>query len=288
LADLARLPDVHIPQTTAIFGVSDLLDWVRRHGLPAVLKLDGSFGGRDVILIRTMGEVVPSLLRMRLQKSWIRRMKSFLVDGDVEPVLAPKNFWNAQMCAQSYVAGRLANCVVACWRGDVLGWAAVEVLQCGGRDFGAASVVRRVKGEPMIAAARSIAQHLKLSGIVGFDFVLDDVAQRAELIEINPRATQINHFPGYDGPDLATALFCAVRNEPVVNSTNRQWIEEVALFPQEWEREPTSKWLSSAFHDVPFEEPELLRYYGYHGTGTVQRTPIGTESERSSPVSGAA
>lgn len=268
LADLVGLPDVHIPQTSAIHGFRDLLDWVGRYGLPAVLKLDGSTGGRDVILMRAMSEIVPCLLRLRLQKSWARRVKSFLVDGDLEPLLSPRNFSAAQMCVQSYVTGRLANCVVACWRGDVLGWAAVEVLQRG-RDFGIATVVRRVKGEAMIAAARSIARHLKLSGIVGFDFVLDDVTQRANLIEINPRATQINHFPGYDGPDLATALFCAVRRVPVASSANGQWEEEVALFPQEWERDPASKWLSSAFHDVPFDEPELLRYFRYHSAEAI-------------------
>lgn len=270
LADLAHLPDVHIPQTSAICGFRDLLDWVRRHGVPAVLKLDGSAGGRDVILMRTMSEVVPCLLRMRLQKSWVRRMKSFLLDGDVEPFFSPRNFSTAQICVQSYVTGRVANCVVACWQGEVLGWAAVEVLQRG-RDFGIATVVRRVKGEAMIAAARSIARHLKLSGIVGFDFVLDDVTQRASLIEINPRATQINHFPGYDGPDLATALVCAARREPVTSSAKGQWKEEVALFPQEWERDPASKWLSRAFHDVPFEEPELIRYFGYRGTETISQ-----------------
>ncbi|SDG37448.1 Glutathione synthase/RimK-type ligase, ATP-grasp superfamily [Bradyrhizobium sp. Rc2d] len=279
LTNLAQLPDVHIPQTSAIYGFRDLLDWVRRHGLPAVLKLDGSTGGRDVILIRTMSDVLPCLLRMRLQKSWVRRMKSFLFDGDVEPIFAPRSFSTAQMCVQSYVTGRLANCVVACWRGDVLGWAAVEVLQRG-RDFGIATVVRRVKGEAMIAAARSIARHLKLSGIVGFDFVLDDVTQRANLIEINPRATQINHFPGYDSPDLATALFCAVRSEPVVSTASQQWKEEVALFPQEWERDPSSKWLSTAFHDVPFEEPELVRYFGYE---TISRDLHLNCSERAPP-----
>jgi hypothetical protein len=270
LADLVGLPDVHIPQTSAIHGFRDLLDWAGRYGLPAVLKLDGSTGGRDVILMRSMSDIVPCLLRLRLRKSWVRRMKSFLVDGDLEPFFSPRNFSAAQMCVQSYVTGRLANCVVACWRGDVLGWAAVEVLQRG-RDFGIATVVRRVKGEAMIAAARSIARHLKLSGIVGFDFVLDDVTQRANLIEINPRATQINHFPGYDSPDLATALFCAIRREPVISSASQQWKEEVALFPQEWERDPSSQWLSRAFHDVPFEEPELVRYFGYGGTETISQ-----------------
>jgi hypothetical protein len=156
----------------------------------------------------------------------------------------------------------LANCAVACWRGDVLAWAAVEVLQhrC---DFGQATVVRRVKGGPMIAAARSIARHLKLSGFCGFDFVLDDDKSQASLIEINPRATQINHFPGYDSPDLPAALFGAICGKEVINPSNSWSTDEVALFPQEWKRDPASEWLSKAFHDVPFEEPELLRYFEY-------------------------
>ena len=164
------------------------------------------------------------------------------------------------MCVQSYVPGRLANCAVACWQGDVLAWTAVEVLQRSS-DFGVATVVRRVKGEPMIAAARSIARHLQLSGFFGFDFVLDQYKPQANLIEINPRATQISHFPGYDSPDLPAALFGAICNKEVLSSSDRWSTDEVALFPQEWKRDPASEWFSKAFHDVPFEEPELVRYF---------------------------
>lgn len=279
LTSLGQLPHVHVPQTAAIDSLRDLLDWVHQRGLPAVLKLDGSSGGSDVLLIRNMGEVVPGFLRMGLRKSWLRRMKWLLYDGDIEPFFTAKNFSTAQVSVQSYVKGRLANCAVACWRGNVVGWASVEVLQCG-RAFGVASVVRRVRGEPMIAAARSIARHLELSGVFGFDFVLDEDSQKPKLIEINPRATQINHFPGYDGPDLPAALFSAIRNVPLQNFSVRRSPDEVALFPQEWKRDPGSKWLARAFHDVPFEEPELLRFFGYRSS---ERSPYHshwTESER--------
>jgi hypothetical protein len=35
--------------------------------------------------------------------------------------------------------------------------------------------------------------------------------------------------------------------------------ETIALFPQEWARDPKSEFLQSAYHDVPWEEPELIR-----------------------------
>ncbi|MDA9409929.1 hypothetical protein XH80_25255 [Bradyrhizobium sp. CCBAU 45384] len=276
LSNLAQLPEVHIPQTAAIGCIEDLLSWVRRHGLPAVLKLDGSSGGRDVIIIRSGAEVLPSLLWMRLRKSWVRGLKSFLVDGDAEAFLTAR-IPTAQICIQSYVPGRLANCAVACWHGDILGSAAVEVLQRSS-EFGVASVVRRVKGEAMIATARSIAQHLNLSGIFGFDFVLDDATQQAKLIEINPRATQIDHFPSRDGPDLPSALLSALLNEPIGSPIDDQIPNEVALFPQEWSRDPASNWLARTYHDVPFEEPEFVRYFGYSNSERIP--PILARTDR--------
>jgi hypothetical protein len=270
LAELAQLPDVHIPRTAHVDSFRCLLDWVQQYGLPAVLKLDGSSGGWDVIMIRTMRDVVPSLLRMRLHKISMRPLKSLLFGGDVEPFLAASSFSSAGVCVQSYVSGRLANCAVACWQGDVLAWTAVEVLQRTS-DFGIATVVRRVKGESMIAAARSIARHLQLSGVFGFDFVLDQCKSQANLIEINPRATQINHFPSYDSPDLPAALFGAICNKEVLSSSDRWLTDEVILFPNQWNLDPASEWLSKAIHDVPSEEPEFVRYYAHKYNRSISR-----------------
>jgi hypothetical protein len=32
----------------------------------------------------------------------------------------------------------------------------------------------------------------------------------------------------------------------------------IALFPQEWKRDPESPFLSSAYHDVPWDEPAVV------------------------------
>src|SRR5262249_245162 len=169
-----------------------------------------------------------------------------------------------RVSVQSYVAGDLANCAVACLRGEVLAAIAVEVIRTRS-PFGLATAVRQVEGKAMIAAARSIVQHLQLSGLFGFDFVLNADTKQVCLIEINPRATQINHFAAYEGPDLPTALFCALSGQPTGNSITEAPRGKIALFPQEWQRDPNSDLLASAFHDVPYEEPELLDFYGYKG-----------------------
>jgi hypothetical protein len=39
---------------------------------------------------------------------------------------------------------------------------------------------------------------------------------------------------------------------------------DIALFPQEWSRDRSSPHLlATGYDDVPYEEPELLRRYGY-------------------------
>jgi hypothetical protein len=262
LADLSHLPDVLIPETSQIADIRQLRRWVGQRGLPAVLKLDGSHGGRDVIKITRETDIVPSFLRMFVRKSWIRRLKSMVFDGDAEPFFERKWSSAARVCVQAYVEGRPANIAVASWRGEVLASTAVEVLESRSA-FGLATVVRRIDGIAMVAAARAIVKELQLSGFHGFDFVIEKATGRAYLIEINPRATQINHFPGWKYLDLIQTLFNVTSGRVGATAEKRWPVDEVALFPQEWQRDPNSKWLSAAFHDVPHEEPELLRYFGY-------------------------
>jgi hypothetical protein len=53
LGEISRLPDVNVPRTDNVAGVSDLQDWVRKFGLPAILKLDGSWGATTLWLSAT-------------------------------------------------------------------------------------------------------------------------------------------------------------------------------------------------------------------------------------------
>jgi hypothetical protein len=256
LREISRLPDVDAPRTDNVASVSDLQDWVSRFGLPAVLKLDGSWGGNDIVLVHHKAEIRRAFWQMRLRQSVLRSLKHYVTRQDVEALSRLRS----AISVQSFVPGKQANAIVACWRGKVLASVAVEVVQLAS-PFGAASVVHAVDGEAMVATAGSICRHYMLSGLHGFDFIIDERSGATRLIEVNPRATQIGHLNLGAGRDLAAALFEAVSGRSVARAAPIQ-SKDISLFPGEWRRDRQSSYLTSAFHDVPRLDPDLALYYG--------------------------
>jgi hypothetical protein len=120
---------------------------------------------------------------------------------------------------------------------------------------GPACVVARRDCPQMQNAAAVIAQDLNLSGLFGLDYVRDK-AGKVHLLEINARATPTAHL--MLGQDLPAALLksagFSARCRPAVTAR-----DEVAIFPREWMRDPASPWLKNAFHDVPWDDPDVVR-----------------------------
>ena len=94
-----------------------------------MLKLDGSWGGRDVIMIRDRAAAAPAYLKMQLHRSLIRRIKTAFSSRDIEPMLTYFRTRTPGVSVQSFVSGRLANCAVACWKGEILASISVEVVR---------------------------------------------------------------------------------------------------------------------------------------------------------------
>jgi hypothetical protein len=61
------------------------------------------------------------------------------------------------------------------------------------------------------------------------------------------------------GRDLPAALYSGISGEPLRAAKKVTENDIITLFPQEWMRDPASPFLTSGYHDVPWEEPELLR-----------------------------
>jgi hypothetical protein len=160
--------------------------------------------------------------------------------------------------AQVLVAGHEATSAVACWKGAVLASLHFEVVNKRS-SVGPSSVLRLIENAEMSSAAEKMVRRLNLSGIHGFDFMLETGTGNAHMIEINPRATQVGHLALGPGHDLPAALYAAVSGEPFCAAPKVTEKDTVTLFPQEWKRDPASPFLTSGYHDVPWEEPELLR-----------------------------
>ena len=75
---------------------------------------------------------------------------------------------------------------------------------------------------------------------------------------MNPRATQMGHLALGEGRDLAAALRAAASGEQVRRTSSVTDKDLIALFPQEMQRDPKSPLLNEAYHDVPWEEPDLV------------------------------
>jgi hypothetical protein len=76
---------------------------------------------------------------------------------------------------------------------------------------------------------------------------------------MNARATPLTHLAFGAGSDLIGAIG-HIAGLPAMADPERVTDRDViAYFPQAWHSAPASPWLQQGFHDVPWEDPGLLR-----------------------------
>src|SRR5580692_674675 len=255
--EMAKQEGIRIPKTGVIGTLDGLKEWIIRNGFPAVLKANGTSGGDGVRIVRTVDEAERAFRSLQAPPRLLRAVKHALLDDDmtlISPALRREKF---VVNAQAFVDGKEATSAVACWNGKILAALHFEVINKTG-STGHATVVRLIENSEMAAAAEKIVRRLDLSGVHGFDFMLEKQTGNAFLIEINPRATQVGHLALGIGRDIPAALHAVVSGGEVQPAPRVTEKDTIALFPQEWIRDPESAFLRLAYHDVPWEEPELV------------------------------
>jgi ATP-grasp domain len=223
-----------------------------------VLKADGTSGGDGVRIVRTLEEAERAFSSLQAPPRLLRAAKRAVLDHDVTlvgPALLRRRF---EMNAQAFVDGREATSAVACWQGNVLAALHFEVIEKRSA-AGPATVVRWIENNDIATAAEKMVRRLNLSGVHGFDFMLEEQTGKAYLIEMNPRATQVGHLALGPGRDIPAALYAALSGQIPQLAPTVTENDTIALFPQEWIRDPESSFLQSAYHDIPWREPEFVR-----------------------------
>jgi hypothetical protein len=236
---------------------------------PFVLKRDGAWSGKGVRIVKDQAEA------RRAWRELIRPPSAFafakLVIFEGLRVGIDRLFERPQgLDAQQFIAGRAAN--RACLFKDGVELAGVSAV-CHETSFGGtgpSSVIKVIDHEDMARAARELGRTLNLTGFFGFDFVLSDTDGRAYLLETNPRVTPLSTIACADRPFLPETLYEMLTGRPPNARAERIAREAIAIFPDEWARDPASPFLSSAHHDVPWSEPALVR----HGLKVVQQRRI--------------
>ena len=208
-------------------------------------------------MVRTAAEAQRAFRRLQAPPVLARAFKRALLNQDRTLVWPSILRHRPTVNAQAFVAGHEATSTIACWEGAVLSSLHFEVLRkCTAA--GHATVVRRIENAEMSTAIEKIVRSMHLSGLFGFDFMLEAGTGNAHLIEINPRATQVGHLTLGAGCDLPAALYGAVSGQPIRLAPPITGNDTVALFPQEWARDSQSEFLRTGYHDVPWSTPELI------------------------------
>lgn len=256
---LAAEAGIRCPPTAPVRSADDVSRWLTRHG-PAVLKTDGSWGGRGTRVIRSEADVARAWRRLHRPASAARCLKRLVLERDPWPLRDRITGSRPVVSIQSYVDGVPANAAVACLDGELVGAVPAVVVRSQGATE-ASTVLRLVEHPEMLAAVTAMVRRLRLSGLVGFDFMVERDTGRAHLIEINPRATPTSHLVSAGGGDLLTALRAALgRPGPPPRPPSAHSGGCVALFPQELQRDPTGAMLAGAHHDVPWHAPDLVEH----------------------------
>jgi glutathione synthase/RimK-type ligase-like ATP-grasp enzyme len=257
LIQLAQAEGIATPRTGVVNSLGELRLWIDENGVPLVLKTNGTSGGRGVKIANTVEEAENSFRLLNSPPEAARTIKRALVDKDwslVSPFLKRQL---PTINVQRFIPGRDATITAACWQGRVLASITLEVLETWNAK-GPASVVKLIDTTIMLTAAEKLANRLHLSGLYGFDFVLEEADGHPYLIEMNPRATQTAHLSLGPGRNLAASLAAAVAEAqpPEIARTTDNHV--IALFPLAWQNDSASPYLRLAYHDVPWEEPKLV------------------------------
>lgn len=233
VSDAAFICDKHEacapPRSLANPAVADAVQFAESIGYPLMVKRDGFTCGLGVTRCEDKKQLLAALQSANAQGAGFA-MQEFM-PGPVFGV------------ALSGVCGRVAAAF------------AFEKHQTLGA-HGVATVLKHDPRSDILDHARALYEHYGLNGFCGIDYIAD-ASGAAHLLEINRCIVPKSHFSQVFGVDLAASMLSLLRGEPIP-AAQAPAHTYVALFPLEWYRDPQSAFLTSAHHDVPWHDPDVL------------------------------
>jgi hypothetical protein len=258
LITFARKEGIRAPKTEVIASFAELKTLLHEADFPLVLKADGSSSGEGVAIVNSAEEAVEAFRMLQSPPKLVRTLKWMIVNHNFRPVIPTLLRRRSVVNVQSYISGRDATSLIACWQGRVLAELQFEVLSVQ-KAAGPASILKMICKPEMSQTATLIAGKLQLSGLYGFDFILENGTEYTHLIEMNPRTTQVGHLALGPGRDIPASLYAAFTGKEVLPRPKVTNKDVIVLFPEGWLRDPSNGLLKAGYHDVPWEEPDLVR-----------------------------
>jgi ATP-grasp domain len=263
---LARDCGIHVTRDQPVGRPADVKEFTDEFGWPVVLKRETSVGGDGVYICRGPADVSegfkwvsdrtyrsfsPAIIANLVTAAVLSRFR--LVGDLTRPSgLAPI------YSVETHVAGRPAYCTALAHSGEVVAALSLLPLRVHPSPQGPSCIVTAFEAPALEEATRRIVARLGFTGYCGLDFILEEGTDKPYFLEFNPRATQIVHLGALFGVDLCGALSCVLNGVPVPKAKRLSALS-VALFPQDWRRDPSGRDRPADVLDIPMRDPKLFR-----------------------------
>lgn len=256
-AQAAEQAGVLVPPARPVRQVDEALNFGTQHGFPVVLRRRFNYGGTDVHICRDEADIRKAFAALWKEFSlrgrfivWREKFRSRQLEDCWLPV-------SREVVASKFIAGQPAMLQAVAMEGRLLGSLEAVAEKTFPHSFSPASVVRFVRHDGMRHTAETLLARWRLSGFIGFDFVLDE-QNRAWFLECNPRPIPISHLGALMGTDLCRRFHAEFAGKPLPPEKDAVRELIVAHFPKELRRDPQSEWLQRALHDVPADDSKLM------------------------------
>jgi biotin carboxylase len=217
--------------------------FAEHHGYPAVVKLDIGSAGTAVRICADAEQLARALTELSAAPGAGSETNKPLIEKHIE--------------------GPGFICPLVAAEGEVLAGFTLEKLQRHPLPLGPSSVVRVVDIPAIAEALGRFVAHTSYSGFAMPEFIIDRASGVAHWIEFNSRPAPQTHWDeAMVGMDLMAAWHAHLAGTPVPKFRGPIVGRTIALFPQELQRDSSSRFLSTgAVQDVPWDDVPLLQAY---------------------------
>lgn len=254
----ARAEGLSAAESFALGRTADPENIAQALPFPWVLKADYIAGGAGTHVVSSLSTAKRLIRRAGAPPNLATAMGQMVVEGDRAAMGEWLRAMRPGLSAQRPVVGVPASTVASCWSGELLGSISVQAVSATGKGNSPPVKVQIVDNEPMVRAARLMAEKLGLSGFQDFEFMLDADSGKATLVEINPYCVApvyLNTGPGHDPVDA----FCRRwTGRPPAAQAPVHPGRLIAYFPQSWVADPSDPVLKTGAYDVPVQDPGLV------------------------------
>ncbi len=233
---------VRVPAHAVIRDLGGVEAFAATHGYPLVLKRDHSTAGDGVEIVDREDELAPSF--------------AVLAGGGGQARAAATP---TRLLVQVQIPGTVHYENTLAWRGARVGGFAVERLQYE-HVKGPATVIRCYHSAQIRDFSSRLVQGFGMTGLFATEYMIHRDTGDAYLLEINRRLTPGMHVGSRINVDLCALLYSAMHGTPSTTRSDpeagAEWVN--VHFPQEWLRDPASRYLRDYPVDVPWEDCGLV------------------------------